>query len=246
MIAIISFRRILTLSSFPLLLLAIWPRRWQRISPCQSVQRNASWPQFVTLFLTSVIFKVLGSWIPPGNNYDSDNHAADITFFYFRSTVLASAIDQRFPSTPLSLDFSLRLPQSIISTASAPAPELASNIHTPPSTPDPTMVQTPELRPASAFVLNNATNDVLNSMDATQLRKFILTPHPVLPHQASIFCLLFLLSPTLLHPKWIASADLLLPLGWQDTLVRSISLIVRRVSILFSGRLRLCFVFRKG
>ena len=35
----------------------------------------------------------------------SDNRAADITSFSFRSTVLASAIDQRFPSTTLSLDF---------------------------------------------------------------------------------------------------------------------------------------------
>ena len=40
----------------------------------------------------------------------SDNRAAEITFFSFRSTVLASAIDQRFPSTTLSFDFSLRLP----------------------------------------------------------------------------------------------------------------------------------------
>jgi len=55
----------------------------------------------------------------------SDPRAADITFFSFRSTVMASAIDQRFPSTALSLDFSLRLPQSNMSTASIPASAFA-------------------------------------------------------------------------------------------------------------------------
>ena len=39
-----------------------------------------------------------------------DPRAADITFFSFRSTVVANTIDQRFPSTALSLDFSLLLP----------------------------------------------------------------------------------------------------------------------------------------
>ena len=54
-----------------------------------------------------------------------------------------------------------------MSTASAPSPTLVSNIHTPPSTPDSTMVQTPASRPTSAFALNNATDDVLALMDAT-------------------------------------------------------------------------------
>ena len=97
----------------------------------------------------------------------SDNHAANITFFSFRSTVLASAIDQRFSSTTLSLDFLLRLSQIIMSTASAPARVLVSNIPTPPSTSDHTMVQTPTSCSTSAFVLNNVTDDVLNSMDTT-------------------------------------------------------------------------------
>ena len=108
----------------------------------------------------------------------SDSRAADITFFTFRSTVLASAIDQRFPSTALSLDFSLRFPQSIMSTASTPAPALTSSIRTPPSTPKPTMIQTPASRSTSAFALDNATDDEINPMDATQLRQFILNARP--------------------------------------------------------------------
>ena len=43
-------------------------------------------------------------------NMVSDNRAADITFFSFRSTVLENAIDQCFFSTIMSLDFLLRLP----------------------------------------------------------------------------------------------------------------------------------------
>ena len=111
-----------------------------------------------------------------------DNHAADITFFSFRSTVLVSTIDQRFPSTALSLDFSLRLPQSIMSTAFTPAPSLTSGICTPLSTPKPTMVQIPTSRSTSTFALDNATDDELNSMNATQLCQFILnarlSPYP--------------------------------------------------------------------
>ena len=99
----------------------------------------------------------------------SNNRASDITFFSFHSTVLASALAQCFPSTTLSLDFSLRLPQNVTSTASAPAPTLAPSIRTPPGRPDHTMVQNPVSRPTSAFALNTATDDVLNLVDTTQL-----------------------------------------------------------------------------
>ena len=97
----------------------------------------------------------------------SENRAADITFFFFRSTVLVSALDQRFHSTILSLDFLLRLQYSAISTALALAPTLVSSIRTPSGTPSLTMVQTPASRPSSIFALNNATDNVLNLMDVT-------------------------------------------------------------------------------
>ena len=99
----------------------------------------------------------------------SNNSASDITFYSFRSTVLASALAQCFPSTTLTLNFSLRLPQNVMSTASAPAPTLAPSIRTPPGRPGHTMVQNPMSRPTSAFALNTATEDVLNLMDTTQL-----------------------------------------------------------------------------
>ena len=100
-------------------------------------------------------------------NMVSENRAANITSFFFRSTVLASALDQRFHSTTLSLDFLLRLQYSVISTALALAPTLVSSIRTPSGTPSLTMVQTPASRPTSILALNNATDDVLNLMDVT-------------------------------------------------------------------------------
>ena len=59
---------------------------------------------------------------------------------------------------------------------------LLTGIRTPPGTPNPTMVQTPTSRSTSSFALDNATDDELYSMDATQLHQFILTartsPYP--------------------------------------------------------------------
>ena len=88
-----------------------------------------------------------------------------------------------------------------------PAPVLASSSHTPPITLDPTMVQTSASRFTSAFSLDNATGDVFNSMDATQLRKLILDTRPssntasgATTHSVNL-CLLFFLFPLLLHPK---------------------------------------------
>ena len=52
---------------------------------------------------------------------DLANCKVDIIFFTARSTVTASDIDQRFPSTTSSLEFSLRLLQSFSSNYSAPA-----------------------------------------------------------------------------------------------------------------------------
>ena len=69
-------------------------------------------------------------------------------------------------------------------TASAPTPILASNIRAPLGTPDPTMVQSPAPRSTPAFMLDTATDDVFNSMDATQLRQFI---HDARPSSVTIF-----------------------------------------------------------
>ena len=61
---------------------------------------------------------------------------------------------------------------------STPVHTLASSIHTPPSTPTLTMVQTPASRSTSEFALDKTIDDDLNSMDATQLRQFILNTRP--------------------------------------------------------------------
>ena len=98
---------------------------------------------------------------------DLTNRVADIMFLSFRSSIMASVINQLFPLTTSSLDFSLRLPQNVISTESAPASTLTSSIRTPPRTPEPASVQTPASRPSSAFALNNAIYDLLAAMDAS-------------------------------------------------------------------------------
>ena len=69
-----------------------------------------------------------------------------------------------------------------MSTTSTPASALSTGIRTPLGTLNPLMVQTPASRFTSTFALDNATDDELHSMDATQLRQFILTartsPYP--------------------------------------------------------------------
>ena len=155
--------RILSLTSPLLLLLAIWPQRWLRLSLCQPIQRNVkrsvSLNQFGTLSSISVIFRELDSSIPPGRQ--------------LRSRIIAQ---RTLRLSPLSLDFSLRLPQSIMSTASARTP--ISRINTPPSTPAPKITQPLASSSASSFAFDNATDDVLALMNATQLRQFIFDARP--------------------------------------------------------------------
>ena len=94
---------------------------------------------------------------------DLNNRAADILFFTFRFTVTADMIDPRFPSTTLSLDFLLRLPQSDIPIALTPATNLNSALNTPPETP----IQSSASGPSVTSALTNATEDVLKAMDET-------------------------------------------------------------------------------
>ena len=100
---------------------------------------------------------------------DLNNRAAGIVFFTFRSTITADMIDPRFPSTTLSLDFLLRLPQSDIYIALAPTTNLNSALNTSPGTP----IQSSASSSSVTSVLTNATEDVLKAMDETQLRQFI-------------------------------------------------------------------------
>ena len=101
---------------------------------------------------------------------DLDNRAADILFFTFRSTVNANKIDPRFLSTTLSLNFTLRLPQSDGPIALASTTNINSALSTPPRT----RIQTSTSGPSVISALTNATDDVLRTMDEVQLRQFII------------------------------------------------------------------------
>ena len=136
-----------------------------------------------------------------------------------------------------------------MSTASARTP--ISSIHTPPITPDLKMTQPLASSSASSFAFDNATEHVLASMNATQLRQFIRDSRPSsYPASGTTTPSVNLLSsfspsPSSSTPKWIASANWLLQSGSRHTLVLLNSWIVRLLSILFFGRLRSCVASRK-
>ena len=70
----------------------------------------------------------------------------------------------------MSLDFSLRLPQSDVPITLAPVTNFNSAISTPTGTP----IQSSASDPSVISALTNATYDVLKTMDETQLRQFII------------------------------------------------------------------------
>ena len=99
--------------------------------------------------------------------WDLMNRSADIVCFTFRYILTANDVDHHFPSTTLSLDFPLRLPQSVTSTATVPVINPPVSILTPPSVHTPTSFSSPTSRPSFKFALENAADDVLTSMDVT-------------------------------------------------------------------------------
>ena len=98
-----------------LLLLIILPQWWWYISPCQPVQwnvkRSASWNRFVTLSLTSVTFKLLDSWIPPGKQLWFQPIAT--------RTLRSSPFDTPSRKVPLTSAFPRQPCHSVFSVASA-------------------------------------------------------------------------------------------------------------------------------
>ena len=205
MMAILFFRRILSLSTFP----SVTISELTATVAAYFAMPTGSAERLAECILESVrhAFFVIGNLQGIGFLDSSgkpiifsDNCAVDIAFFFFRSTVLVSAIFQRFPSTTLSRDFSLRLPYSIMLTASTPTPVLASGIHTPPSTPKPTMIQTPLRFPLlNLRWITQQTTILIRLTRCSCANLFLtivhfLTPHPMFPHQASTFCLLFSLT----------------------------------------------------
>ena len=96
---------------------------------------------------------------------DVANRTADIVFFTFRSTVTASDIDYCLPSTTLSLNFSLRLPQSVDFTITVPVFNLHANNLTLPSVAKTAPFTSPTSRPSLTLSLDIATDDFHTSMN---------------------------------------------------------------------------------
>ena len=93
---------------------------------------------------------------------------ADVTYFTFRSNVSAKTVDCRVPKKSLTLEFSLRLPQSLSSTT------LTTVVIPPPVTTSPS-VQT-YFQPVVdlAFTLDNLSDDILSDTEPNQLRKLVI------------------------------------------------------------------------
>ena len=154
--------------SLPLLLslLAIWLRLLRHISHFLQVRRDVSLTRSANLFhvdnlqdigfLDSSGKSTLVSYL----SYLS-SHANDIVLFIFRSTVTESDVDNRFPSTTLSLDFLLRLLQSVTSTTTAPVINLPASVLSLPRVFKPVSSPDPASHPSPKFYLENTTDDVL-------------------------------------------------------------------------------------
>ena len=82
-----------------------------------------------------------------------DNYSADITYFTFCSTVSTADVDSRAPAKILSLEFSLRLPQSLRNLAHPSTPVITINV-------DP-LLDTTSSRPVAGlgFALGNFSDD---------------------------------------------------------------------------------------
>ena len=181
MIAILFFRRILHLSSFPSVSISDLTATIAAYFtlPADSAEREA---ERIVDSILHAFFHVdnlqgIGFFDSSGKLTlvsDIANRAADIVFLTFCSTVTASDIDHCFSSTNLSLNFSLRLPQSADSIATVPVFNLHVNNLTPPSVADPALFSSAASRPSLTFSLENAMDEVLTSMNVAQLRQFII------------------------------------------------------------------------
>lgn len=82
-----------------------------------------------------------------------DNYSADITYFTFCSTVSTADVDSRAPAKILSLEFSIRLSQSLRNSAHPSTPVITTNV-------DP-LLDTTSSRPVAGlgFALGNFSDD---------------------------------------------------------------------------------------
>ena len=89
--------------------------------------------------------------------------SADLTYFTFRFVVSAATVDIRAPASSLFLEFSLRLPQSLSTSASS-----STVLINPPPVP---VLVTNRSKPIAnlSFKLGNISNDILSTMDEDQM-----------------------------------------------------------------------------
>ena len=151
--------------SLPLLLslLAIWLRLLRHISHFLQVRRDVSLTRSANLFHVDNLQDI---WFLDSSGKSTlvsylSSHAVDLVFFIFRSTVTESDVDNRFPSTTLSLDFLLRLLQSVTSTTTAPVINLPASVLSLPRVFKPVSSPDSASHPSPKFYLENTTDDVL-------------------------------------------------------------------------------------
>ena len=92
---------------------------------------------------------------------------AGIIFFTFHYAVTASDINQHFPAKILSSNFLLRLLQSVSSAAVALILNFPATVCTSFSVPKPASDPSPASRTSPKFALENATDDVFTTVNAT-------------------------------------------------------------------------------
>ena len=102
---------------------------------------------------------------------------AYLTFFTFRSNILAKFVDISAPNISLNLEFSLHLPQSLRqhSLASTGQTSTISTPTTPVRTQPSSTSQPPQTVESLGFTLGNLSDDILSSMTPVALRTPLIT-----------------------------------------------------------------------
>ena len=105
---------------------------------------------------------------------DPAHRFADLTYFTVRSDVSATTVDIYAPAPPLFLQFSLRLPQALSTSASSSAVVIKSPLA-------PALVTTPPKPIADlSFKFGNISDNILAAMDEDQMRKRFIDPRDTL------------------------------------------------------------------
>ena len=86
---------------------------------------------------------------------DPEKRPADLTYFTFRSVVVAVDVDDCAPEITLSVEFSLRLPQTIVSLSPSAESPIAAIIST---------TRSPNYALSVSFKLGNCTDEIIDAL----------------------------------------------------------------------------------